>query len=352
MFTEKELNTLDANLNRAKEGLRVIEDIVRFVLEEKELMLALKAQRHACTKIMHSSNISFAQLFNARKKRKDVGQFSFSSGERTRKDDRDLLLANFFRVQESLRVLEELFKKINTRTAFEFKQLRFKNYELQNEVMLEFERRMKLKQFNEAKLYAILTLEKESEKNYINFAKQLISAGIKIFQLRPKKLSDKQFLSVAKKLRKLTARKNALLIIDNRADIALLCNADGLHLGQNDLSVEECRNIIGFDKLIGKSTHSKSQLSSALKEKPDYVSVGPIFETKSVPYKTAGLQMISYAKKYAVKEGIPFVVIGGINEKNIKTVLRRGATHIAVISAITKAKNPKQAAEKLISLIK
>lgn len=351
-FSEKELNIIDANLDRAKEGLRVIEDIVRFVLEEKELMLALKEQRHACTKAMHNSGISFSQLFNARKKRKDVGQFSFTSGEKTRKSKEDILFANFFRIQESFRVLEELFKKTNPKTAFQFKQLRFRNYELQNEVMLLFEKRKKIKEFEKITLYPVLTLEKESEKAYLTLAKELISAGITLLQLRPKKLSDKQFLSLAKKLRKLTAKSNTLLIIDNRPDIALLCNADGVHLGQNDLSVADCRSIIGFDKLIGKSTHSKKQLLLALKEKPDYVSVGSIFETKSVPYKTAGLQMISLAKKYAVKEKIPFVAIGGINEKNILQVVKKGAKKVAVISALTKAENPEKIAKKLISVIK
>lgn len=346
-FSEKELNIIDANLDRAKEGLRVCEDITRFVLEHKPLMNALKDQRHACTKALKDSKLSTTQLLSARKKRTDVGQYTFSKGEKSRKSEEDLLAANFSRVQESFRVLEELFKKTNPFTAFQFKQLRFKNYELQNSVMLSFERNKKIKKFEQAKLYAVLTLEKESPNTYLKITKKLLSAGVKIIQLRPKTLSDKTFLKTAKKLRAITENK-ALFIIDNRPDLAVLCNADGVHIGQNDLSVKECRSIIGFDKLIGKSTHSKKQILSTLKESPDYSSVGPIFETKSVPYKTAGLGIISSAKK----QKIPFVAIGGIDESNVKKVIQKGAERVAVITALTKSKNPTKTAKKLMSLIK
>lgn len=382
LFSEKELDIIDANIDRAREGIRVCEDIVRFVLEDKKLMNALKEQRHSCTKALQNSGITPLQLFNARKKRKDIGQKTFSEGEKTRKTQEDLLLANFTRTQESFRVLEELFKKSNPKTAFQFKQLRFKNYELQNEVMLSYERNKKIKQFEEVKLYPVLTLEKESAKTYLKISKQLISAGVNILQLRPHALSDKKFLSIAKKLRELTAKKKILFIIDNRADIAAAVNADGVHLGQADMSVKECRKIIGFDKLIGKSTHSKKQINAAVKEEPDYISTGPVFHTESVPYKIAGLKIISHAKKQKItaaknqiipstakqkipfakklkissarkkKLEIPFVAVGGINESNIKQVKRKGAERVAVITALTKAKNPAKTAKKLISLIK
>ncbi len=174
-----------------------------------------------------------------------------------------------------------------------------------------------------------------------------LKAGIKILQLRCKETEDSLFLKLAQRFRKLADKNNALFIINDRADIAFNCDADGIHLGQCDLPLARARNILGKNKIYGKSTHNFRQALQAQSERADYIGFGPIFKTKTKPDVTAiGADKIRLVIKN-IK--IPLFVLGGINQGNIKEVVSQGAKRAAVSSAILSKRNTQKAVRELQS---
>jgi thiamine-phosphate pyrophosphorylase len=173
-----------------------------------------------------------------------------------------------------------------------------------------------------------------------------VEGGVDILQLRDYSLKDSELLSIAHKFRALTRRYRILFIVNNRADIARLSDADGVHVGQEDLTVAQVRKIIGEGKVVGVSTHSLDQAQKAISDGADYIGVGPIYPTPTKEGRPAvGVEYIQEVA--AIHSPIPFFAIGGINTTNIDEVLRAGATRLAVVRAITEAKDPKAAAEGL-----
>lgn len=179
----------------------------------------------------------------------------------------------------------------------------------------------------------------------VEIARCAISGGADVIQLRDKQVEAHEFLKVAHQLRILTRRTMTLFLINDRADIALACDADGVHLGQKDLPVKVARKILGRERLIGVSTHSLEQARAAQDNDVDYIGVGPIFATPTKPdYIPVGLDLIREVKS---KLKIPFVAIGGININNIDEVIDAGAERVAVVRAVVGAKDVEKAAREL-----
>jgi thiamine-phosphate pyrophosphorylase len=160
-----------------------------------------------------------------------------------------------------------------------------------------------------------------------------IRAGVKIIQYREKDLTTREMIDEAGKISRLCRENDVLFIINDRVDIALAVDTDGVHLGNEDMPYEAARRILGNMKIIGLTVHDVGEAIEAERIGADYIGISPIFETTTKPDAgtPAGIDLIKYIKK-AVK--IPFVAIGGINQDNIKSVLEAGARSIAVISAI------------------
>ena len=171
-----------------------------------------------------------------------------------------------------------------------------------------------------------------------------LKAGVKIVQLRDKTKDITEFYKNALLIKGFTANK-ALFIINDRADIARLSRSDGLHLGQRDLPLKAARQILGSNKIIGKSCHSLKQAIKAQEEGADYISIGPIFKTPTKPeYNPVGLKLLKEAR---ARLKIPVVAIGGINKDNIGLVKKSGAKIIAVVRAICQAKDIMKAVQEL-----
>lgn len=171
-----------------------------------------------------------------------------------------------------------------------------------------------------------------------------MKAKVKLIQLRDKTQDTAGFYKNALLIRRLVKNK-ALYIINDRLDIAQSAQADGVHLGQDDLPVKAARAILGPHKIIGKSCHSLKQAIQAEREGVDYISIGPIFKTPTKPgYRPAGLKVL---KETCHRLKIPIVAIGGINMDNIKLVRNAGARLIAVVRAICKARNVAKAIANL-----
>ncbi|HHT9122820.1 MAG TPA: thiamine phosphate synthase [Candidatus Wunengus sp. YC63] len=181
----------------------------------------------------------------------------------------------------------------------------------------------------------------------ISFA---LKGGVKTVQLREKGLATHELYSIACELRKITSDFKANFIVNDRVDIALAVEADGVHLGWQSLPFGVVRKLLGFEKLIGVSTHNRQEALQAQEYRADYITFGPIFDTPSKAglLKPTGVEAIQKLKK---EINIPIVALGGINENNAEAVLDAGADGIAVISSIMQADNPEGAAKCLFNKI-
>ena len=182
------------------------------------------------------------------------------------------------------------------------------------------------------KLYAI-TDRQWSNCTHEEIVRMLLDGGASFIQLRDKEASGRELLDQAIACLKLTREAGATLIINDRVDVALTAGADGVHLGQDDLSVDEAREILGEDKIIGVSTHSIDQFRAALETSANYIALGPVFPTltKENTAPVVGLELVREARKLTDR---PLVAIGGINLGRAPEMIEAGADCVAVISAL------------------
>ncbi len=177
-----------------------------------------------------------------------------------------------------------------------------------------------------------MTDQAVSGRSHTQVARKAISSGIRIIQLREKRISKREIFREALKMREITSQQNATFIVNDYIDIALAADADGVHLGQNDMPVTEARKLMGKKRIIGISTHNLRQALLAENEGADYIGFGPIFATST---KDAGRPRgIRALEKIRKQVNIPIVAIGGISSDNIRQVLNAGADSVAVASAI------------------
>ena len=189
-----------------------------------------------------------------------------------------------------------------------------------------------------SRLYLILDKKTIGKGSPAAIAAKFKDTGINIIQLRDKSSDKAATLKEAFLLQKFLLKTRTLFIVNDDLDIAKIVDADGVHLGQCDSSIEIARRILGKDKIIGVSCHSLKQALNAQKRGADYIGIGPIFKTPTKPqYKAAGLKLI---KEVRNKIKIPFFAIGDINKDNLSKVLSSGASRVAICRAILKAKNP------------
>lgn len=198
------------------------------------------------------------------------------------------------------------------------------------------------------KLYVITEsiISKSRDNEFI--VKEAIKGGAGIIQLREKEWDKDQIKEEAVKLLRICRENNVLFIVNDYIDIALEIGADGVHLGQGDMSIEEAREICGDELIIGLSTHSVEQAIDADQEDVDYITIGPIYKTRAKDY-TVGVEIIKPVVDNVLK---PVIAIGGINKDNVDEVLDQGVKSVAVISAVVAADNVKKAASELVEKIK
>lgn len=186
------------------------------------------------------------------------------------------------------------------------------------------------------KLYAIVDAEVCARKGRapIDVARAFLSAGVRLIQLRCKSWGSAAFLDLANLVMEDANRADAAVIVNDRADVAALSHAHGLHVGQEDLAPADARRVIGADPLLGLSTHTRDQWEAAVNEPVCYIAIGPVFGTgtKDTGYRAVGLAAVSHAADTARREGLPTVAIGGITLGNALSVIDAGAASVAIIS--------------------
>ncbi len=181
------------------------------------------------------------------------------------------------------------------------------------------------------RLYVLIS-GKIAARSVNETARLVIDGGADVIQLREKTISDDELISLAGEIRDITAKRGTLLIINDRVRVAGEVNADGVHLGQHDMSITEAREIIGNEKIIGVSTHNIIQARQAQEDGADYIAIGPVYPTTTKDYEPSiGLEVIQEISR---EINIPFLAIGAITLENLDEVLKAGASRVAVCSAI------------------
>ena len=331
---------IDANINRISEGLRVLEDHFRFAVVDKPLNEKLRNYRHIVRESLKEFDL---KLISCRESLNDNGlNISMASEIDKKSSHKEFIVANFKRIEEAVRSVEENLHLLNEHSKAKiFENIRFEIYELEKQAVAKMKKQLP------HGIYCITAEEYSNGRSNIEVAKAMVKAGIKIVQYREKeeKKSRNIILAECREIRKITKDSGTLFIVNDFLDIAILSDADGIHCGQDDLSVADIMKL-SPSLMIGISTHSPDQAQKAVSDGADYIGVGPIFKTgtKKNVCQPVGLEYLNYAVKNIC---IPFVAIGGIKENNISQVIERGAKTVCLVSEITGADNIKDKIEKL-----
>ncbi|MHC4660572.1 MAG: thiamine phosphate synthase [Planctomycetota bacterium] len=327
---------VDANLNRAREAARVLEDIARFHVESRTLSASFKRMRHDIAALRGSADPA-----GFRDTGGDVGTGISVPEETGREGIGALARANSARLGESLRVLEESYKCENPEPAAKTEQIRYTAYRLCSALERQIEVRPRL---DNVRLCVIIT-DSMSRHGAIETARRAIEGGADMIQLREKEMEDGECLKLAREMRELTRSAGVLFIVNDRADVASACGADGVHVGAGDLPVPAVRKIIGPDAIVGASAHGMDELRRAVEDGADYLGVGPAFETDTKPHEP--VRGLGFVGEAAAEAGIPCFAIGGINSSNIAEVTAAGIGRVAVSAGIIAAENVTAAAKTI-----
>jgi len=341
---EQRRRIIDANLNRAGEGLHLLEEIARLAADDAELTQQLKTMRH---EVLRGDFAFNKELIQSRDAEGDVGVDMEVLGEGKEKELPIIVVANARRVQEALRILEEMAKIPGTTPQLDpdkFKKARFDLYTIEQKLLSRLLRREKARRLNG--LYAIIDSRALGERNHLEVAEQLIRGGAKAIQLRHKLDNKSELLAIAQKLKKLCSEHGVLFIVNDYMDIALAVGADGLHLGQKDLPLATARKLLPMDMILGISVNTVEQAKTAEAGGADYIAVGSMYPTESK--EKAIVVGPERLREVRGAVGLPLVAIGGINRDNAGEVAAAGADGVAVIGAILGAEDTEAATRQVI----
>lgn len=344
-LSSETLRIIDANLNRIGEGLRVLEEFARMTLNDREMSQQLKNLRHDTARC----NPDIQQLLlQSRDSAGDVGAEMRVPGEGKNRNIPEIIRANSRRAQESLRVMEEIARLPGSGLDTEnYQRARFEMYTIEKTLVSRILRRDKIQRLRG--LYVIVDTAALKGRSHLEAARQAIRGGATVIQLRDKEHEKKEVLNIARQLADLCTGNNVLFIVNDSLDIALAADADGLHVGQEDLPVDVARRLLPIDKILGCSARTPETAMKAESDGADYLGVGSIYPTASKEVTVVVGPECLRKIKQAVD--LPLVAIGGIDKENLKPVMDAGAVAVAVISAVIGAENIEDSARRMVNII-
>jgi len=329
------IRILDAAANRAAEGLRVVEDYLRFSLDDGHLTGICKQLRHDLTSELY--RLPAAERFAARDTEADIGRTISTAAESDRCDLPAVVAANLNRVKQAVRSLEEYGKLIDPELGSAFERLRYRVYTLERAINLT---RAGIDRLDGVRL-CVLVDGRDSLAEFESLVDSFVRAEAGALQLRDKRLTDRELMERARRLREKTRDTKTLAIVNDRADIAQVVGADGVHVGQDDVAVKDARTVVGVHSLIGVSTHSIQQARAAVLSGANYIGVGPTYPSTTKTFDAfGGLDLL---REVAGEIRLPAFAIGGIGLENLEVVLGTGITRVAVGAAIINARDPEGA---------
>jgi thiamine-phosphate pyrophosphorylase len=343
-----DLRLIDANANRAREGLRTAEDYIRFAVGTHRHSTALKTIRAQITTLLQK-HFSDQDLVASRNVATDPLRPDDNEGAQTAQNETPRAVAHrgLKRAQEALRVLEEYLKAPHPSTAAELSRARYRAYEIEQWLVCASDA---ARIIANAKLYVLLS-DSLCRDGVLPTAQAVLRGGAKVLQQREKEKSGKALYAQARDLRKCCEEFGAVLICNDRTDVALTAQAAGVHLGQEDLAPTSVRFISGERLIIGRSTHSVQQAQQAVTvDRADYIAIGSMYDTSTKRERIlAGVKLAEDVS--ALKLEVPVFAIGGITLERIPELKRAGVRQIAVSSAVISAADPESMTRKFVELL-
>ncbi|MEQ8770902.1 MAG: thiamine phosphate synthase [Phycisphaerales bacterium] len=337
---------IDANANRCREGLRVLEDAARFGLNDQDLCARVKSVRHGVRDALAGLGVPESHLLGARDSAGDVGTRVSTDAERTRRDLADIAAAGAKRAGEALRVLEETAKASGA-DGSAFESLRYLVYDAERDVVGALRARP-----GQWALCVIVSTDLCAGRDPAWVAEQAIEGGADCIQVREKTMDARGVVDVARSVVGVCRPRGVPVIVNDRADVATASGADGVHVGQADLRVADARRVLGPAAIVGVSTTGMDQALAAADAGASYCGCGAMFETstKARP-NVVGPE---YLRAYLADErtsAIPHLAIGGITPANAGELAAAGCRGVAVSSAACGADDPAEACRAIASAL-
>jgi thiamine-phosphate pyrophosphorylase len=340
---------LDANLNRAFEALRTLEDIARFQ-DQAVFQAKYKILRHQLRDA--TQGWSHEQLYASRDANQDVGRETKTTSEASRTGGLpEIAEAASQRIQQSLRCLEETSKFVYPNSAAAIESVRYQVYDINAQLLLSQKRDLVF--LKQSKLYVLADCQL-SLTQFIQRIQEISVAGVDLIQIRDKQLDAQELIRFTHAAIEAVDPKQTRIIVNDRADIVQCTSAFGLHIGQTDLSIAQSRSLIAPSRVVGLSTHDLDQVKQAIAVGADYIGCGPTFASNTKDFSSfAGLPFLREAAAFlqASDSTSPAFAIGGINLANLESAIETGVGRVAVSKAIWGADRPGAAAEAFRRLL-
>jgi thiamine-phosphate pyrophosphorylase len=341
------LRIIDANANRAREALRVMEEAARFLLDDAPITRLAKTLRHDLASALISIP-SCGDMLLTRDTPGDRGTAITTAGEQHRASSLDVTRAAGKRLSEALRSIEEYAKTIpeqGGKLASQIESIRYRGYELERQL----DQAMTAGRASQWRLCVLVSESLCPEKNWRQVVRGAIAGGADCLQLREKTLDAGELYKRACELVSLAGPHGVCVIINDRPDIAMMSGAQGVHLGQDDLPCAQVRQHFGSALLIGVSTSRLDQARQAQRDGADYCGVGPMFPT-TTKHKDV-IVGETYLREYLAWNRLPHLAIGGITAHNLPSLVQAGVQGVAVSAAVCQAPDPQAAVASLIKLL-
>jgi len=327
---------IDASANRAAEAIRVLEDVARFVLDDVALTSLAKQLRHELAVAL--TQRALAPRIALRDVRGDVGAGMAEPAALPRASVADLVAANAARGTQAVRSLEECVAVVAPEAAAAFEPIRYRLYALERAAAAAVRSRDRLAG---ARL-CVLVDGRADQAGFARLVESLLEAGVRMLQIRDKALAAPALAARAAAAVTLARRHDrerpAIVIVNDRADVAAAINADGVHTGADDLATPLVRRVIGPDRLLGRTAHDFAAARTAVDEGADYLGIGPCFPSHTKSFGEFAPR--EFLARVATEIALPAFAIGGVTRERLESLAALGVRRVAVASAITAAADP------------
>ncbi len=336
---------IDANANRAREGLRVMEDAARFALDDGGLSAGLKGLRHDLRAALDGLGFTRAWLALERDTPGDVG--AVAGGGTSRGGVRDVAVAAGARAGEALRSIEEAVKGLG-RDAGAVAAIRYRLYELERRLLGAMGSGLG----RQWTLCVIVTESLCVPHGWMEVARRAMEGGADCVQLREKALGSRELLARARALVEVAHARGVCVIVNDRADLAGLSGADGVHVGREDVAIEDARRSAGREVIVGASTSTPEEAREAVRAGADYCGIGAMFATRTkADPRVVGPGAVGTYLEDGVLACVPHLAIGGITPQNAAVVRGAGARGLAVSSCVCGSEEPEEVCRRLCEVM-